>query len=236
MSFLTLEHVRISLGYMAKHTHPTLMSVLALSRSGGVESADSSASVPYGSVNERKLLTDYFSPIGGPEDRPYFVPFGSGRGVTHWRDANYAGRSLQRQRTDRKTIFRQDAGNNRRWTFEPGFISEIQKSPSESLGDIPVSVAHLSVWCFRKRELNSVSEIVEAFIAEFRIRETNMLGPLFTDKIPNELSSIQLQQEPIDGGELLQLLATFEPEREEDDQTENESLADMSSLPEKPSI
>ena len=221
MPFLSLEHVRISLEYMAEHTHPSLTSILALSRSGGVSSDDAPAAIAFGSVNERRLLSDYFSPIGGPEEKPFFVPFGTGRGVTHWRNGNYPGRSLQRQRTDRPEIFRQDPANNKRWSFGANFLANIQAKPKDSIGDLPIVVAHLAVWCFRKREIQSLAEIVELFIAEFRLRELGALGPIFSDQIPDALSTLQLLNAPLDDGELLQLLATYEPERseEEDDET-----------------
>ena len=85
---------------------------------------------------------------------------------------------------------------------------------------MPIVVAFLAAWCFRKHEIQSLKEIVDLFVTEFRLKEIGALGPLFSDQIPDSLSALKLQNDALDDGELLQLLAGYEPERgteQEDD-------------------
>src|SRR6202030_1730434 len=103
------------------------------------------------------------------------------------RNNNYPGRSLQRQRTDRPEIFRQDETNNRRWSFTSKFASAMQSKPKDSIGDTPIVVAFLAAWCLRKRELQSLEEIVDMFVAEFRLKEVGIIGSLFSEQIPTDL-------------------------------------------------
>lgn len=238
MPFLSLEHVRLSLEYMAEHTHPSLTSILALSRSGGMPGDDPVSAIAFGSVNERRLLSDYFSPVGGPEDKPFFVPFGTGRGVSHWRNNNYPGRSLQRQRTDRPEIFRQDPANNKRWFFNSKFVAALGDKPKDSIGDLPIIIAYLAAWCFRDREIQSLKEIVDLFVSEFRLREIGALESLFSEEIPENMAAAPLSANRLDDGELLQMLAGYEPEHEEDqeddEQQPSKSGAQVYRIPEAP--
>ena len=216
MPYFTLDHVRAALDYFAENTHPALMSLLAMLRQGVPASDDPSDAVPFGSPIERRLMDDYFKPIGGPEKRPYFLVFGSGYGYSHWRDREYPGRTLQVQR-DRHDLFRKSPLDNKRWTLAPNLVEAIKNAPpKEVVGQIPISAAHLAAWSCRNKEVTSIGDAVVEFAAEFRLDDYGLVPEVFSTDVPNELSAITLAEQPIDAGELLLLLQGFEPEKPEE--------------------
>jgi 5-methylcytosine-specific restriction protein B len=215
MPFMTVEHVRAALHYMADHTHPALMSVLAMLRNKVPASDNPDDSVPFGSTVERRLMEDYFKPPGGPEDRPFFMPFGPGGGYTHWRDRNYAGRSLQRQRGDRPTVFKQNPADNKRWTLAGHLQSAIEKIAPDVVGTIPVEAGYLAVWCYRDREVSSLHDATTEFAAEFNLVAYGLVPAIFSTSIPAPLSIIPLSATPIKDADLLVILQGLEPEKPE---------------------
>lgn len=215
MPFFALDHVRAALEYMAEHTHPSLMSVLAMLRQNVPASDDSNDAVPFGSTVERGLMEKYFQPMGGPEDRPFFVPFGTGRGYTHWRDRNYAGRSLQRQRADRDDIFKKHPIDNKRWTFVADLQGAIKKVAADVVGDVPINTAYLAVWCYRNRAIESLDAAVADFAAEFHLADHGLEPDIFSVDAPTDLAAIPLADTPVEEGELLLVLQSMEPEKPE---------------------
>lgn len=215
MPYFALDHIRSALDYMAEHTHPSLMSVLAMLRQNVPASDDPADSVPFGSTTERRLMQDYFQPRGAPEDRPYFVPFGTGRGYTHWRDRNYAGKSLQRQRGDKSDVFRQNPIDNKRWTLVGSLVEGIRKSPKDVVGDIPLQAVYLAAWCYRDREVGSLEAAVADFATEFRLDEYGLVPAIFSIGVSSDLAAKPLASEPVDDGQLLLILQAMEPEKSE---------------------
>lgn len=216
MPYFTLDHVRTTLEYFADNTHPALMSLLAMIRQGVPASNDPNDAVPFGSAVERRLMDDYFKPIGGPEKRPYFLVFGPGYGYSHWRDREYPGRTLQVQR-DKQDLFRKSPADNKRWTMAANLVQAIKDAPpKEVVGEIPISTAHLTAWCYRNKELTSIEDAVVEFAAEFRFGDYALVPEVFSTEIPNELSDIALAEQPIEAGELLLLLQGIEPEKPEE--------------------
>lgn len=215
MPYFSIDHVRASLDYMAENTHPTLMSLLAMLRRGVPTSDSGHGAVNFGSVDERKLMEDYFQPAGGPDGRPFFVPFGTGRGYTHWRDRNYAGKSLQRQRSDRDEVFKQSEADKRRWSLTANLVEALEADAKQVVGAIPLNVAHLAVWVYRDKEVQSVSAAVDEFVREFRLASYDLLPEVFSTDIPPEVAALALKPEPIDAGELLHVLQALEPEKGE---------------------
>lgn len=214
MPYFTIDHIRQSLDYMRDHTHPSLMSLLAMLRQGVPASGTPDDSVSFGGPVERQLMADYFQPAGGPDEQPYFVPFGSDRGVSHWRDHQYPGRSLQRQRKDRSDLFLQHPTDNKRWRLTPDLVGGIKKQAKDVVGDIPLETALLSAWFFRGREVESVASAVGEFVKEFRLSEMGLVGEIFTSQVPVALQAVPLSAHPIDSGELLDLLQSLEPASE----------------------
>lgn len=215
MPFITINHVREALEYLSENTHPALTSLLAMLRAQVPSSASPDDAVPFGSTVERQLMTDYFMPKGGPDARPFFQALGTGYGYTHWRDHNYPGRTLQVQR-DKHAIFVKNPNDNRRWTLSASLPEAIRASPAEEVvGTLPLSIPHLAVWFYRDREVASLDDAVQAFSDEFNVRSYNLIPEIFSVAIPESLSAIPLSDDPIDAGELLGVLQSFEPEKEE---------------------
>ena len=211
MPFFSLDHIRAALKYLPDHTHPALMSLLAMLRHGVPSTSSSEAAIPFGSTIERGLMDDYFKPKGGPEHRPYFLLFGpGGYGYSHWRDREYPGRTLQVQR-DKHALFQKSPKDNRRWTLAPNLISVIEASHKEVIGDTPILCAYLAVWCYREKEIVSLAVAIDRFESEFKLRDYGLVPEIFTNEIPPELSSLPLATEPVDPGDLLKFLQSLEP-------------------------
>lgn len=218
MPFFALDHVRLALEYFQKpdHTHPALMSLLAMLRQNVPASGDSDDAIPFGSSVERRLMDDYFKPAGGPEKKPYFFVFGTGYGYSHWRDREYPGRTLQVQR-NKHDLFRQSPKDNKRWTLAPNLVQAIKDGPpKELIGDIPINAAYLSAWCYRTKEVASIEGAVEDLLKEFRLNDYSLFPEIFSTDIPTDFAAVPLQDEPIDDGELLLFLQTLEPEKAEE--------------------
>jgi len=211
MAHFSIEYVRRALDYFGKHTHPSLTSVLAALRVGLPAADDDASAVRFGAPAENKLLQDYFKPVGGPSDRPYYVPFGPAQGKSRWRDTQYAGRSLQRQRQDRDDVYRQHSKDNKLWTLRKNYKEAILKSPSEVVGDVPVAIPYLVAWCYRDREIEGISDAVARFVAEFKLDRDGLLADVFNGEVPKELSELELAVHPLDAAALLELLQQLEP-------------------------
>lgn len=216
MPFFALDHIRAALDYTAEHTHPALMSLLAMLRQNVPASDNPDDAVAFGSTVERRLMEDYFKPSGGPDSRPYFLVFGPGYGYSHWRDGNYPGRTLQVQR-DKHGLFRKSPKDNRRWTLAADLPKIIEAAPpTEVIGDIPIQAAYLAAWIYRDKEIESLEAAVSNVAREFKLAEYGLIPEIFSTVVPSEFSTIPLADEPIDAGELLLLLQGMEPEKPEE--------------------
>lgn len=223
MPYLTIEHVRKALDYVPAHTHPALMSLLAMLRAGVPSTDDRTAAIRFGSTDERRLLEDYFRPEGGPDDRPYFLVFGPGYGYSHWKDSNYPGRTLQVQR-GKHDLFVKSAIDNKRWMLAPGLASHIAENP-EPIGTIPIAAVYLAIWCYRTREIQSVEAVVETFVGEFRLRDYGLVPRIFSTELPMDVATIPLADTAIDSGDLLQLLQSLEPTKAAADPDDTDTRA-----------
>lgn len=221
MSFVSIRQIEISLEYMFEHTHPALMSVLALARTGASISNDPSDAVKFGGGVERQLMEEYFRPAGGSPERPYYVPFGEAQGKTRWREKKYPGSSLQRQRQDRKSLFRQHPSDNTKWAFAEEAREWLKANAKQAIGDIPITVAYLAAWCYREREISSWDTAVTEFVSEFRLEKLGLVSSLFSLDVPQSLSDIPLEDERVDDAELLQLLQRAEPPKADGDTPED---------------
>lgn len=216
MPYFALDHVRKALDYFSEHTHPALMSLLAMLRQKVPMSDDPDDAIPFGSRIERQLLDDYFKPSGGPEEKPYFLVFGPGYGYSHWRDREYPGRTLQVQR-DKHDLFRKHPKDNKRWTLPAQLVKAIKDSPPEEVvGDIAIGAAYLAAWCYREKEVASVEAAVQDFAKEFSLVKYGLVPEIFSTDVPQALSDIPMAGQQIDPGELLLLLQSLEPEKPAD--------------------
>lgn len=218
MPFFALGHIRLALDYFQQpdHTHPALMSFLAMLRQNVPASDNPDDAILFGSPVERRLMDDYFKPAGGPEKKPYFLVFGTGYGFSHWRDREYPGRTLQVQR-NKHDLFRQSPKDNKRWTLTQNLVQTIKDSPPKDvIGGIPINVAYLAAWFYRDKKIASIEEAVADLAKEFRLGDYGLIPEIFSLDIQAKLSAIPLQDERIDSGELLLFLQGLEPEKAEE--------------------
>ena len=206
MPFVCKEHLEVSLRYCREHCHPTLMSLLAMMREGVPASESDADAIEFGSPNERAFMKDFFSPLGAPAGSPYYAPFGPGRGMSRWRDKQYAGRSLQRQRKERPHIFRQHSDENRRWSLQPEFPSVLGADSANTVGSVPIVLAYLAVWVHRDDEAEGIGELVERLCATLNLDRYDGVTNLMTIEVPRELAEIPMGSHRIEMTELLSLL------------------------------
>ena len=211
MPFFTIDHLERCLGYLAPHGHPQLLTLLAALRSN-LPVSDVEAR-PFGAREENVLLSDFFKPAGGPEDRPFYVPFAFELGTSYspWRDFQYASRSLQRMRKDRQNAgiaFRQSSEDNRQWSLRPSLVADLTSHAGKIVGTVPFSLAYLAIWMYRTREVPSIQGAIEVLISEFNLNAYGLIGTVFTSEVPAELAVLPLQAQPMELGEILAQLIT----------------------------
>ncbi|MGV2050436.1 AAA family ATPase [Agrobacterium sp. 22-209-1] len=213
MPFVSIQHLELSLQYMFEHTHPALMSVLALARDGAPVSDDPEQTIKYGQATEKRLMAEYFSPSGGSPQRPYYIPFGDAQGKSRWRDDGYAGSSLQRQRKDKRELFRQHPSDRGRWAFAAGAQGWLSVNAVQAIGDIPIVIGYLAAWCYRGIEIYNWASAIERFSTEFQLSELGFVPELFTKDVPKQLAEIAFEESPFDEALLLERLQLSEPSK-----------------------
>ncbi len=206
MGFVSAEQIAASLAYLAGHTHPFLISILAAGRAGAVIGADDDTTVAFGGGQERALLEEFSSPVGGPAEAPFYVPFGNPQGKSPWRDAKYAGSSLQQQRKQRPAVLIQHSSDNKRWRFAPGLEAAIVARPKWFVGDVPVSLVHIGVWLFRQRDIAGLGELAQLVRTEFHVPQPLIDAGVFMADVPGNLAGMALADSPISDEELFALL------------------------------
>ncbi|AID30574.2 AAA family ATPase [Mesorhizobium jarvisii] len=213
MPFFTPQHLSDALGYLADKAHPQLVTFLAMFRADIPMTSDDSKARPFGAREENILLNDFFRPEGGPEERPYYLPFAHGLGTSssHWRDHLYASRSLQRMRKDRQNsgvAVRQSALDNRAWSLRVDLANDLLERSEDTIGEVPLSLPMLAIWLYRTTEVGSVQDAVQKVVQEFHLDQHhyNLVGSIFSTHVPPELAAIPLQSQPMEPLEILSLL------------------------------
>jgi 5-methylcytosine-specific restriction enzyme B len=173
-------------------------------------SADGAESVKFGSQQENALLEEFFRPDLGPDDKPYFVPFGDAGGKARWHDAGYAGRSLQRQRKDRAAVFGQSPSDNKRWYFRPDYVSQISTS-SGTAGKSAISLPALASWLLRKSEVDSLQNAVDRIVAILKLDRDGLIGntSVFSHEDTTGIGDLPFADAPIESEPLLELLSKY---------------------------
>jgi 5-methylcytosine-specific restriction protein B len=166
MPFFSADHLTHALSYLPEHSHPSLVSLLAIMKSGVPLSA--APSKAFGSAQENELMRAYFRPEGGPTDRPWYVPFGPRKeDQTNWKPKVYAGTSLQRMRTGKPWIHKQGTGaSSDLWSLDPDLAAVLRDRHAVVIGrTAPISVHNLAVWCYRTLDLPNQQAAIDRFVA-----------------------------------------------------------------------
>lgn len=203
--YVSKAHIERAIEYLADNGHPALLSLLAALRAELAVSASDDAAKQFGAKVENALLAEYFQPKGGPAVTPFYVPFGPDN-VSRWRDKRYSGRSLQRQRQDRREVFRQHPAINSLWSFDPGFREGLKGADHQTVGTIPFQIVFAAIWTYRAAETATLAELVQRFIAEFKLAEFQLVGTIFSDAIPQDLTALPLASAPVSDAEFLAML------------------------------
>lgn len=206
MPFFTAAHLSRALDHLPSRIHPSLVSFLGMLRAEVPISATPSKA--FGSAQETDLLRQYFHPVGGPADRPWYVPFGSPKeGSTNWKPKAYAGTSLQRMRTGKSFIYVQGSGaSNDLWSFHPDFLNVLASRGTEVVGSVPLSIHSLAVWFYRMIDVPSHKDAINSFVNEFALSKYGLIGSIFDDTPDPALDSIPLDIAAISETDLYSLL------------------------------
>jgi MoxR-like ATPase len=210
MPYFSAEHIRLSLQYLPDHTHPSLVTLLTMLRSG-LPAKDSDPAVPFGGDDEQAFLREYFSAPGGTDARPFYVPFGRiKQGVSLWKVKDVGGKSLQRMRSDRSWVYRRETDVARKVTL--GFALKeplervLAERHDEVVGAIPLSIHHLAVWLYRASDVSSHDAGIKSFVTEFHLDTYALVGSIFSPAKDPMLSAIPLSATPISAAVLEELL------------------------------
>jgi 5-methylcytosine-specific restriction enzyme B len=207
MPFFTADHISRALSYFPEHSHPSLISLLAMMKSGVPLSATPSKA--FGSAQENKLMRAYFRPEGGPPDRPWYVPFGTRKeDLTDWKPRFYAGTSLQRMRTGKPWIYKQGTGaSSDLWSLDPDLAIALRERHEVVIGrTVPISVHNLAVWCYRTLDFSNQQAAIDRFVEEFGLTGYNVLGFGFDASPDPALIAIPLATRPLSASEIFALL------------------------------
>jgi MoxR-like ATPase len=212
MPYFSSEQIESALTYLADAGHQSLVSLLAMLKADVPVSADGAQAVKFGSQQENALLEEFFRPELGPDDKPYFVPFGDAGGKPRWHDAGYAGSSLQRQRKDRSTVFAQPPGDNKQWYLRPDYVAQIVASPATA-GKSAISLPALAAWLLRQTEIVDLQDAVERTVAALKLDRDGLIGDhsVFTTADVAHIGDLPFSDAPIEAEALLELLAKFSP-------------------------
>jgi hypothetical protein len=173
-------------------------------KNGVPTSDDAKQAIDYGGGQELEFLKTWFMPPGGPPGRPFYVPFGADQGRTRWRDDKYPGRTLQKLRTkDYGALFVHP--NKKSFAFKTNYVSQLKRE----LTGFPV--AYLAAWFYRQREIESVEDAVDSFVAEFGLDRDGLLETLFDGATPGDMSPVDLRTEPLSDAEIGLLLGVGVP-------------------------
>lgn len=220
MPFFSDAQIGLALDDLTTSTHAALTSLLAMFREQAPV-GKSSSSIAFGSKQERSLLERYFCPSGGPETHPIYIPFHPNQGKSRWRDRDYPGRSLQRQRSGLREIFVQDPADNKRWSFAVDYVAAIRADPGKVLGTPPIRLPSLAAWMLRDRDLPDMPSAVETLITELHLDRDGIIGTttapsLFTRDDVKAIGDPQASSE-ISPAALLHLLEARSPLPESSD-------------------
>jgi 5-methylcytosine-specific restriction protein B len=215
MPYFNADHIRLALQYLSDHTHPSLVTFLAMLRSK-VPAKDTNPGISFGSDQEHTLLRDYFAAPGGTEARPFYVPFDKTRKkISRWKVRTVGGTSLQRMRNDRPWIYRRDvdaAGNTTGFALKENPASILAMRHKDVIGAIPLSVHHLSVWMYKTESIATHDEAINRFVDEFNLTGYGLVGSIFSTSKDPALSAIPLSPNPINDVDLEVLLEAQLPE------------------------
>lgn len=149
-------------------SHPIVIALLAMLKKQLPQTDDQSKTVKYGAADENALLEHYFSPLGAPPDKPFYVPFGEEkRTANRLRDRKYAGRTLQKLRTKDWGKFFLHTGKDG-FAFRPDVANLIKAEP-RLLKEKKVPLTALTVWLKRESPVDSVQTAVDQVAKEFNL-------------------------------------------------------------------
>jgi 5-methylcytosine-specific restriction protein B len=207
MPYFTSEHLSHALKVLPEQTHQSLVSFLAMLRKN-VPLSNTPSQV-FGSAQEGELLDDYFRPPGGPQERPWYLPFGKlAAGLSPWKPKKYAGASLQRIRTGKQQfLYKQGTGtSNDLWSLDPNMIPVLAARHKEVVGEIPISIHNLATWCYRAIDVASHQVAIDTFIEEFNLLKYGLVGSIFERAPDPALAGIPLSPTPLTDADVLKLL------------------------------
>jgi hypothetical protein len=212
MPFVPLPLLEAAIeGLQGKHPLPVLvLPTMVLTGLRVVESADDGH--PYGSRDELGVLREYFSVPGALLSKPFRAVWES-RPSDFWRNERYAGRSLQRTRTDMvkagRGFFQKkpDRGPDL-WGLRPNCGAEL-----ESLPNNPVRLVDLAIWYGRTWDAADLDELISTFLSphRFPLDQDDLINTVYTLEVPTHYRQIPFSPQPISPAELAEATGAAPP-------------------------
>lgn len=203
MPYFGEAHVQVALEAL-KGAKSITLGILSMIYHGVPTSDDPADAVAFGSNQDNEFLEKYSRPAGGPPGRPFYVPFDKEQGKTRWRDDQYAGRTIQRQRTkDYVQYFLHP--DRKRFAVKKEYARRWQ----EDLKGFPI--AYLAAWFFRQREISSIEGSINELITEFKLDRDGLIGSVFNREVPSNFDPRDLRTEPLSDGDIALLLGVGAP-------------------------
>lgn len=160
----------------------------------------------WGQAQENELLNEYYSPVGAPPGRPFFIPFRSPED-DFWKNPKYSGGVLQRARTTDNFKDALSHPTNKTWAFVPNYISILRDLLPRTTDASPIKIPifDLAAWLYRDIELpTTLSAVEQKFRNEFSLLEDDDYNALFSASKEDE--SNFFFAEPIDKEEFVHLI------------------------------
>lgn len=196
MGYVALPLLEAAVDHLSgKHVLAVLV-LPAMLRAGVTIQEGAEQGTPYGSGDELQLLRDFFTVPGAPPDEPFRAVW-EPKPQHYWRDERYAGRALQRVRTDRvgKGLaflqMKQSPGPDL-WALRDSVGQDVMAD----VGD-PVRLVDLAIWFGRDRDVTGLDDLVAWFKDEFSVEAAGLVGTLYTEDVPPHYTEIPFAPEPI---------------------------------------
>lgn len=150
-----------------------MTSLLAMSLKSMPATDDKTKAIKFGASDENALMERYFKPIGTPQEKPFYIPFGDQNSpAARLRDTKYAGRTLQKLRTkDWGALFLHPDTDH--FAFRPDIATLLSEQP-KLLENGKVPLAALAVWLKRTDDVTSVKSAVDDVVATFHLDQNGL--------------------------------------------------------------
>jgi energy-coupling factor transporter ATP-binding protein EcfA2 len=214
MAFVSRGLLGYALERLSGH-HPLLVYSVPCMLQAGIETRATQAAADadpqrYGGAQERAFLRRYFQQ-DSHDGRSFFSPTAG-----DWVSDRYPDTSLQRQRRERTRIgnaqifFETGNQQSRGYALKSDLAAVIPRD-NDLLPKGPIPIVALGAWIFRKEPIDSHEELVSRTVAELKLDQYGLVGPVYSDVIDPEFLGFVLSDQPLTDDEILEIIGSAPP-------------------------